>query len=186
MNKNFFEDLFKSYYKELCFFARQFINDLDKCQDIVQEVFLNIWEKENLPDNKQQIRNYLYTSVRNRSLNYIRDNKKLVNTSEFPYNIWAEHTNKTEYKELEKMINQAISELPPKCREIFELQRFHGLKYNQIAQTLGISVKTVEAQMTKALKVLRERIESQIKQSIFFFLRIFSFLHKGKSSNLCL
>lgn len=185
MEKKFFEHLFKRYFKELCLFARQFITELEKCEDIVQEVFLNVWERGDLPIDEKQARSYLLTSVRNRCLNYIRDHKKLIDTSEFPTTA-IDYSNQIEYKELEKLIRQTIENLPPTCRKIFEMHRFGGLKYQEIAQALNISVKTVEAQMSKALKTLREKLEAYTKHSIFFFVKIFKLLDKGSSLDMCL
>jgi RNA polymerase sigma-70 factor (ECF subfamily) len=115
-------------------------------------------EKRVALDLSTSLKSYLFTSVHNRSLNVIRDRKKFT-SAEMPdvageWDVSAQ----IESMELEGKIREAIDSLPEKCREVFELNRFEGLKYSEIATRLGISVKTVENQMSKALKILREQL----------------------------
>jgi RNA polymerase sigma-70 factor, ECF subfamily len=158
VDEQFLQELFKTYYKGLCLFARQYIHDNEKVEDIVQDVFLNIWEKGELNASEAQVKSYLYTSVRNRCLNFIRDHKKFNDNIDTSFIENSIESNRIEYRELEQLIKAAIASLPEKCREVFELSRFKEMKYQEIADALGISVKTVEAQMSKALKVLREKV----------------------------
>jgi len=154
------EDLFKKYFNALCVFARQYVYDNDKVKDIVHDVFINIWEKGALHDSESLIKGYLFTSVKNRCFNYLRDTKKFRGNEDIGalnHNAYVPNNN-MELQELQQIINQAIDELPEKCKEIFMMSRYEMMKYQEIADTLGISVKTVEAQMSKALKVLRERV----------------------------
>ncbi len=160
MSKNLssFELLFKALFKPLCGFAMKYTHDLDEAKDIVHNVFVITWEKfDHLPSDTNY-RSYLYTAVRNRCLNYLRDKKKNVSLDNATDFETSEESN-IETSELQLKIERGINMLPEKCREIFELNRFEGLKYAQIADKLGISVKTVEGQMSKALSVLRAHLD---------------------------
>jgi RNA polymerase sigma-70 factor (ECF subfamily) len=162
LNKQSFELLFRENFTALSGFARKYVKDLDTAKEIAHDVFINLWEKRNEIDSEKPLRSYLFTSVRNRCLNYIRDQKKFDKTgniSENPgYSQLAEDNDPLEIMELEERINLAIDSLPDKCREIFIMNRFRDLKYAGIAKELDISVKTVEAQMSRALKTLREKL----------------------------
>ncbi len=153
-----FERLFRDYFPPLMAFARKILGDEDDAREVVQQVFIKLWERREEMDLSSSLKSYLFTSVHNRSLNVIRDRKKFV-SGEMPelsgeWDVSAQ----IESIELEEKIREGIDSLPEKCREIFELNRFTGLKYAEIAIKLGISVKTVENQMTKALKILREKL----------------------------
>ena len=143
-------------------FSRKILGDEEDAREVVQKVFLALWEKREEMDLSTSLKSYLFTSVHNRSLNVIRDRKKFSD-EEVPEVVgeW-DVSAQIESMELEKKIGEAISGLPEKCREIFELNRFEGLKYGEIADHLGISVKTVENQMSKALKVLREQLSKYL------------------------
>ena len=153
-----FERLFRDFFPPLMAFARKILGDEDDAREVVHQVFINLWEKRTEVDLSSSLKSYLFTSVHNRSLNVIRDRKKF-SSEEVPevageWDVSAQ----IESMELEEKIRESIASLPEKCREIFELNRFSGLKYSEIASQLGISVKTVENQMTKALKILREQL----------------------------
>lgn len=147
------------------------MKDYETAKEIVQEAFVSLWEKRNTIDMSKPVKTYLTTSVYNKSLNYLRDNKKFnrdILTFENLYPL-REHDrgNKMEAAELEKKINKAVDELPEKCREVFMLSRFEDLKYQQIADKLHISVKTVEAQMSKALQYMRTQLAEYIPVLVF-------------------
>jgi len=154
-------------FKPLCGFSMKYIGEMEEAKSLVHEVFISLWEKfETLPEDTNH-RSYLYTAVRNRSLNYIRDRKKLVGLEDISEQ-GTEETNAFEVRELEKEIELAINTLPEKCRMVFEMSRYEELKYAEIAQKMNISVKTVEAQMSKALSVLRQALAKYL--SILFFI----------------
>ncbi len=158
MDKDSFENLFREYFSPLISFARKILVDEDDAREVVQKVFINLWEKREEIDLSTSLKSYLITSVHNRSLNVIRDRKKF-SFEEVPdmagdWDVSAQ----IESMELEEKINEALQALPEKCRQIFELNRFDGLKYSEIAAQLEISIKTVENQMSKALKILREKL----------------------------
>ena len=153
-----FERLFRDFFPPLMAFARKILVDEDDAREVVHQVFIKLWEKRNELDLSTSLKSYLFTSVHNRSLNVIRDRKKFA-SGEVPdvageWDVSAQ----IESMELEGKIREAIDSLPDKCREIFELNRFEGLKYGEIARQLDISVKTVENQISKALKILREKL----------------------------
>ena len=162
LNREEFEELFRTHFIGLTYFARKIVEDMDGAKDIVHQVYINLWEKKNEIDLGTPLKSYLYTSVRNRCMNYIRDRKKF-STNEIPeIEESIDSENVLEYKETEARIQQAINELPEKCREIFLMNRYDGLRYNEVAAELNLSVKTVEAQMSKALKLLREKLSDLI------------------------
>jgi RNA polymerase sigma-70 factor, ECF subfamily len=158
-----FEKLFKAYFKALVNFANKFLNDPDASKEIVHDVFVNLWEKRHRIDPEKSIKSYLYTSVNNRSLNYIRDHKKFVNNDMLLLN---EHTveqnDQFAEAEIQRIINYSLESLPPKTRKVFEMSRNEGLKYREIAEGLNISEKTVETHMSKALKVLRKNLKAYL------------------------
>lgn len=164
-----YEKLFRELFKPLCSFAMKYVGDLDEARNLVHEVFITVWEKYDTLPNDTNYRSYLFTSVRNRSLNYLRDQKKHLTLEKVPDQSLATETSLIETAELEKEIELAINLLPEKCRQVFELNRLEGLKYAEIAEKMGISVKTVEAQMSKALRVLREHLREFLTLIFFMF-----------------
>ena len=165
-----FEKLFKELFKPLSGFALKYVGDLDDAKGLVHEVFVTVWEKFETFPTEMNYKSYLYTAVRNRSLNLIRDKKKnmiLENVAEHELAITIDPMGTSE---LEMKIDLAIQSLPEKCREVFVLNRMEGLKYAQIADKLGISIKTVEAQMSKALSVLREHLKEFLSLIIFLLV----------------
>lgn len=157
-----FEETFKTYFVSLTHFAQKYIIDTDSSKEIVHNVFLSLWEKREKIDFNQSLKPYLFTSTYNRCLNFIRDNKKFNNNALSLYTL-EQNTTTNNYdalvgSEIIGEIEQAIEKLPEKCRLIFTLSRFDELKYAEIADKLNISIKTVEAQMSKALKILKEEL----------------------------
>jgi RNA polymerase sigma-70 factor (ECF subfamily) len=135
---------------------------MDTAKEITHDVFLNLWEKRNDIDSGTSLKSYLFTSVYNRCMNYIRDNKKFYRDEQI-FKILEQEAESVprdllEEQELESTIIEAMNSLPDRCREVFMLNRFDGNKYAEIAEKMGISVKTVETQMSKALRILREKL----------------------------
>ena len=166
-----FEKLFKTNYRPLTAYAFRFVRDLPTAENIVQDVFLKLWQsRENLLITTSLL-HYLFRSVRNHSLNQIE--KVKVRSGYQKLQIENSHNDEDfsafypEIGLLEK-IEKAISGLPEKRQEIFRLAREEGLKYREIAEQLDISVKTVEAQMTMALKQLRESLKEYHHLVLFF------------------
>jgi RNA polymerase sigma-70 factor, ECF subfamily len=171
-DKKSYEILFRAYYAPLCQFSRKFVKDKDDCEEIVQGFFMKLWDKREELDINASVKNYLYSSIRNRCLNYIKHEKiKLEYQSEITKNPDSQFdtTNFIMEVDLIERIDQSIAALPDRRREIFVLSREHGLKYREIADQLGISIKTVETQMGQALKELREKLKDYQRLLISFF-----------------
>lgn len=158
--------LFKEHFKPLCFLAQRYVKDLDMAREIVQESFMSLWTKRDTIDISKPVKPYLSTSVHNKCLNYLRDSKKfdkdLMITENLVTEAGGDMTDVLVVKDISKKIDEAIAELPEKCREIFIMSRYDHLKYHEIAQKLDISQKTVEAQMSKALQHMRVRLAEYI------------------------
>lgn len=171
---NSFEVVFKSHYERLCGYAYTFLKDEATSEDIVQEVFIKIWEQRRDLIGSDQLKFYLFASVRNNSLTAIAKNKRgaLVELGE--EDISEDITIKMEPAdrgvEPRILLAKAMEQLPPKCREVFMLSRLSGQTYQQIADCLGISIKTVENQMGKAIRILRVFAkENRIYLIVFFY-----------------
>ena len=170
-NEVAFNKAFDLYYSRLCFFADQILHDFDLSRSIVQQVFVDLWiKRDQLLIISLQA--YLYNSTRNASLDVLK-HKKVESRylSSLEQNESVVETDLMEAAELADRINRAIQNLPEKCREIFLLCRFEGLKYAEIADRLNISVKTVEMQVSIALKKLRRELSDyQMIQLLSFFI----------------
>jgi RNA polymerase sigma-70 factor, ECF subfamily len=158
----------------------KYVRDFETAQEIVQEAFLSLWEKRDTIDMAQPVKAYLITTIRNKCLNWLRDNKKfntvILHFEELLPDQEYVSADRLIEAELLKTVNHAIHELPEKCREIFTLSRFGNLKYQEIADQLQISVKTVETQMSKALQHMRIRLREYIP--VIFFLITFTIISK--------
>jgi len=164
-NKHQFEELFHEQFNMLCRFAFGYIHDRDSAQEIVQDVFINLWQKKETITADKSVKSYLYTSVKNRCLNYIRDHKKFRShylDVELEMEIPVTDVDIFSVSETQDKINTALDKLPEKCRQVFEMSRFEEMKYKEIAEKMDISIKTVEVQMSKALKILREELKDLI------------------------
>ena len=173
------ELLFRKFNVRLCAFANKFLNDTEEAQEVVQEMFIKIWEGRDEIDPEESLKSYIFKIVQNLSLNKLRRKKVESRYVEIYKQVYLEHKEFSAHesllaKELEGHISQSIGKLPGECRKIFELSRFEGLKYREIADTLNISIKTVEAQMSKALRSLR--IELRDYLTLFFITLIGNYL----------
>jgi RNA polymerase sigma-70 factor (ECF subfamily) len=166
---NAFEMIFKQYYNPLCSYAYTLLGDRDEAADTVQRTMTTLWEKSPELD-LQYGKSYLYTAVRNSALNVIKHRK-----------VQARHINElrpenfqTEIQEseqpLQNKINTALEKLPTQCRAVFELSRYEELRYAEIAERLGISVKTVENQISKALRIMRVELKDYLPAWIVLHL----------------
>lgn len=158
-----FEQLFKSQYNTLCLFARKYLTDDQIAEEAVSEVFYKIWRNRHQINIKTSAKYYLYASVRNMAIDIQRQNKKQQHLSDDCLYDCA-HPGPDAHEsmighETQLKIDSAILRLPPQCRIIFQLSRIEGLKYHEIATRMGISIKTVETQMTRALKQLRVEVQ---------------------------
>ena len=161
-----FEMLFRTYYQPLCNYAYSFVQDRDEAEEIVQSTFFNIWEKRDNLAIHTGVKPYLYAMVRNASLNVIKHEKikqQHVATEMAMGERSVESVSRTiAATELETRIYQAMDRLPEQCRLVFKLSRFEELKYSEIAEQLSISIKTVENQMGKALRIMRDQLKDYL------------------------
>lgn len=154
-DKHAFQFLFETYFVPLCRFVRIYIKEKGIAEELVLDVFTSIWEKKEELDIKLTLKAYLFQAARNKAINYIRDNERFVSVSDWSMLERFETDSSLEIKELEHLIREAICSLPGRCREIFEKSRNQHLPNKEIATQLNISVKNVEAQITKALKLIK-------------------------------
>ena len=150
------EDLFRLNYRPLCMFALHYLQDADLVEDVVQECFTVLWEKLEQGADVANRRAYLYMSVRNRCLDHLR-RKGLPTESLKPYGTYGiiDDDDAEERSVMEAKLWTAIDSLPEKCRQVFLMSKRDGLKYEEIAEELGLSVNTVRNQISKALNVLK-------------------------------
>ena len=172
-----FEQVFKEHYKNLHAYAISMIRDEAPAEEVVQNVFYRLWERADRIDIPGSVAAYLYRSVHNEALNYL---KHLKVRSDYQLYVshrsedHAEHAAKQlQHKELQQKIKLALNDLPEQCRTIFQMSRFEELRYKEIAERLDLSVKTVENQIGKALKILR----SKLTEFLIFILIILHAKH---------
>lgn len=169
-----FEKLFKTHFRSLYSYAYTIIKDEMVAEETVQNVFFKIWEKKGGVDIQSPALAYLYKSVYHESLNYLKHQKvKAAYQAHTAYQMKNQNdhaSKKILLSELEQQINKALSELPEQCRTIFQMSRFEELKYQEIADRLGLSIKTIENQMGKALKILRLKLIDYLPILIAFLL----------------
>lgn len=156
-----YRDLFAEYYRPLSVFAMKYVGDLETAKEIVQDFFVHLFQNRESIVISTSLKSYLFRAVRNRSLNYIRKNKSNRHHLE-QYSAGQESTEDLEAKiletELEHRIFKIVNDLPPQCRKIFTLSRVNGLSNKEIAGQLQISIRTVETQISNALKTLRSKL----------------------------
>lgn len=172
-NERIFEQVFRKYYAGLCSYGRSMLRDADEAEEIVQNVFVGIWEKRESIEITQSLKSYLYRAVHNHCLNRIKHQK--VRDEHQQYALYYQETSHElvsqtlEKNELEQQLSKAIEKLPEQCRIIFKMSRFEELKYQEIADKMGLSIKTIENQIGKALKVLRSDLADYLPIIVFFF-----------------
>lgn len=159
------EQVFRSYYAGMCTFVRRFVHAPDIAEELVQDVFFKLWTKRETLAEIDALRTYLFRAARNTALNHIR-RKKLETAWEEQEAARGEQVtlgaadDDASTDEVTRAVNEAVNRLPMRCREIFLMSRQGGLTYSEIATRLGISIKTVETQMGRALRSLRVSLAS--------------------------
>ena len=161
-SENIFNQMFVGFYKPLCSYAYLYVNDMETAREIVQDVFVRFWEKASLDESQFVLKSYLYVSVRNACVDYLKHNRlqqEYRSKILLEYvNAYDDHFGELVAKELSKKIEEAVSMLSPQCQKVFRLSRFEHLKNKEIASQLDISLKAVEAQMSKALHFLKDQL----------------------------
>lgn len=169
-----FEMVFRTYYRPLCQYAYSFLNDRDEAEEVVQAAFINIWDKRDQVEIQTSLKGYLYRIVRNSCLNVIKHEKvKQQHVAHEMVHAASTHESVSQSvisSELEEKISEAMKALPEQCRLVFQLSRFEELKYAEIADQLNISVKTVENQIGKALKIMREQLKDYLPVLLIFLM----------------
>ncbi len=173
-NETAYEQVFRLYYERLCNYANTLLHDMDEAEEVVQSMFFKLWEKRENFDITISIKSYLYRAVHNTCLNRVKHEKikreyASQNAEQLQRN-FSYASDLTIKNELEERIALAIDQLPEQCRLVFKLSRFDELKYSEIAVQLGISVKTVENQMGKALRVLRTHLAEYLAVLLIIWL----------------
>ena len=166
-----FDFIFRKYYKTLCAQANAYVNDFDKAQSLVQDCFIKLWVNRSELGKVKQLSPFLSIMVRNKCIDYLRKNKtkeKLLNTDvNYEADIYAEDT--ILIREFEERLVVALAILPERCREAFEYSRFQHFTYNEIAEKMFVSVKAVEALVSRALKILRKELRDYLPVTMFLF-----------------
>lgn len=168
-----FEKLFREQYNQLANYAYSILRSREDAEDVVQDVFIKVWQKDPSVVTNDGIKFYLLTATKNTCISFLR--KQAGKTTVAPDNMAlpaiSEEPVKEEPVDYQTLIKNALALLPPQCQTIFKLSRFTNLSYRQIADELGLSVKTVENQMGKALKIMREYArQHKIPLSLLLFL----------------
>jgi RNA polymerase sigma-70 factor, ECF subfamily len=157
-----FESLFRSSYVSLVRYAKTLIKDHDTAEEIVQDLFFRLWKEREKIKIESSLNGYLFRSVHNRCLHYIDHNRVVErHAEEMSFRQPENHETPSDilhYKELQAKIARIMERLPERCGKIFYMSRFEGLKYNEIAEKLSVSVKTVESNMGRALKEFRKEL----------------------------
>lgn len=166
-----YEHVFKTWYAPLCRYGWTILKDKEEAEDVVQQVFISLWEKRETLEVKVSLKSLLYKYVYNAGLNRVQQKKVRSNYAKEAQVVQLNYTEaekKLEEKELSNKIEKSIDGLPEQCAKIFRMSRFQHLKYQEIADQMGLSVKTVENQMGKALKLLRENLKEYLPFVLFF------------------
>jgi RNA polymerase sigma-70 factor (ECF subfamily) len=183
IDKNNFEEIYLYYFPRLLRFAREYVISQEDAENIIQDVFLLLWEKRDDLQIHISLTSFLFTLIKNRCIDHLRrktnveQGKKQLQENYFLelkmklYSLEALNQSIISDENIEKIITNAIDSLPPKCREIFLLNKMEGKKYREIAEDLNISVNTVENQMSIALRKLREKLKNYLPVfiSLYYF-----------------
>jgi RNA polymerase sigma-70 factor (ECF subfamily) len=179
-NNTTFKSLFQQFYPSMLFYADRLVGG-DEAEDVVQDAFVELWKKKEELTDAEHIRAFLYRAVYTRSLNVLKHRSIIRDYADAAQEIEMRRAeyyrpenndviSNIENRELRHQINAAISELPEKCRQVFILSYLHDMKNKEIADAMGISVKTVEVHIYKALKYLRARLDYLIVAILIFLI----------------
>ena len=171
-NETAFTYFYDKYFRRIQSFSVQFIYDAEEAENLAQEAFLNLWQNRENIESINGIQSFLYTYSKSKCLNLIRHNKvkdkfknEVLNQKERELDIEVLNSisfDTLELTELERIIQESINELPPKTREVFIKKRFENKKNAEIAEEMQVTLKAVEAHMTKALKILKTKLSDYL------------------------
>lgn len=180
-DKKAYEAVYNEFFGVLYHLCLNYLHDEKVSEEMVQDTFMKLWEIRETLNDQVNIRNFLYTITKNNCLNYLRNQKISLKHQEnmkylemqFNYEALEKLGNYLQFEELRNKIDEAISKLPAEVIETFKLSRFEELSYREIAEQQGISIKTVEARISKALRILRVELKDYLPV-IYLIARIFS------------
>jgi len=159
--ENYFQKLYTKHYAPLCVYATSIVQDDDEAEEMVQSVILKLWEQKESLESIALMKAYLYRAVKNTCLNHLKHKRIAAIYADSAYDelkeMEASHVDPFLTAELQVRINDAIQALPDRCREVFELSRFENKKNKEISEMLDISIKAVEANITRALLTLKKQ-----------------------------
>jgi RNA polymerase sigma-70 factor (family 1) len=174
-NEDAFRLVYDSYYRSLCHYANRILNDFDDSEDIVQNIIMKLWENGESLNGISDLKSYLFRSVHNGCLNKIsRISSKEKYQSESWLNLKAiemEYRDSLQYIELDEIINKLIHELPEQCQRVFRMSRFDDKSYKEIALELNVTVKAVEANISRALQKMRLGLKDYLYLIILLYLK---------------
>lgn len=173
--------LFRKYYVSLCSYARRYVVRKDVAEEIVSDTFFNMWRNRATLEIRSSVKGYLFHAVCNNSLNYLRKLKKEENLEHFLTENKSENiqfilaseelpVESLMLKDLSKTIDDAVAALPPQQQAVFRLKRYDGKKNGEIAEIMGLSVKTIEMHLSKALISLRKSLKEHLPEFLLFLL----------------
>ncbi|MEG2228239.1 MAG: RNA polymerase sigma-70 factor [Odoribacter sp.] len=176
---SYFEYLYKTYFRKSVFYATQYLRDEEEAREVAQETFITLWEKRGEINNELSIQAYILTITRNKCLNLLRKKiatRKYADTLEARENrenykaLSDESANPLHLKELEQLIQETMIEMPEKMKTVFRMNRDEELTYPEIAERLGVSVKTVEYRISKALLLFREKLKDYLPLFLLYMI----------------
>lgn len=167
IDKETFNNSFRYYYRPLCMYALHYIKDVDSAEDIVQDCFAEVWGRKDNLEEVSNMRAYLYAMVRNKCSHFLKEKSKLETTGDDIVDLEGEISDE-DYEErsfIEARMLTAIDSLPERCKEALLLSRRDGLKHEEIAKCMSVSVNTVKNHINKALKIIKES-----RYKMYFFV----------------
>lgn len=180
-NEATFEQVFKTHFKALHSYAFTILKDEMAAEEIVQNLFLKIWERKEQLSIHSSIKAYLYRGVHNDCMNMLKHEKVKKAWQTYTTHHMEKETGPASQKillsDLEEKLHKAMNELPEQCRTIFQMSRFEQMKYQEIANRLGLSIKTIENQMGKALKLMRLKLVDFLPLALLSLLQISTSLY---------
>lgn len=175
-----FKVIYNEYYSKLYYFVLEFIPLKDTAENIVQDTFVTLWNKRNELKDNSNLTSYLFTVARNNALKKLRDKKysqklfsNAVDVSELNLNVEALSTIDTSlyaFMQIDQIIQETLTGLPPQCRKVFELSRFREMKNREIAEELNISIKTVEGHISKGIKTFKVALKDYLPLVAYLFV----------------
>jgi RNA polymerase sigma-70 factor (ECF subfamily) len=180
-DKEVFKKLFEIYYQRLFLYAKSYVEDADIAKDIVQDLFINLWEKRKNLVVTSSLSSYFFRAIHNRSIQFLRHKKVIskfkekhmlkLKEAEILYNTSVDFTlSEVQFNEIRNILNKTYNSLPEKTREVFRLSREEAKSNRVIANTLNINIKTVEYYITKALKIFHSALKDYFILFVLFCL----------------